>query len=80
VWEGEQLAGMGALKFLDDKHGEQKSMRTAPTYLRRCFPALNLRPLLHVAHKRFLPRLSLETAKQAGLPGCHKHFFYISFF
>ncbi|HDH3055208.1 TPA: hypothetical protein PIZ10_005199, partial [Escherichia coli] len=35
VWEGEQLAGMGALKLLDDKHGELKSMRTAPNYLRR---------------------------------------------
>ncbi|EEC8454234.1 GNAT family N-acetyltransferase, partial [Escherichia coli] len=26
---------MGALKLLDDKHGELKSMRTAPNYLRR---------------------------------------------
>ncbi|EFA0028831.1 GNAT family N-acetyltransferase, partial [Escherichia coli] len=25
---------MGALKLLDDKHGELKSMRTAPNYLR----------------------------------------------
>ncbi|EEY6744971.1 GNAT family N-acetyltransferase, partial [Escherichia coli] len=24
---------MGALKLLDDKHGELKSMRTAPNYL-----------------------------------------------
>ncbi|HAX4988561.1 TPA: GNAT family N-acetyltransferase, partial [Escherichia coli] len=26
---------MDALKLLDDKHGELKSMRTAPNYLRR---------------------------------------------
>ncbi|ENA7638916.1 GNAT family N-acetyltransferase, partial [Escherichia coli] len=34
---------MGALKLLDDKHGELKSMRTAPNYLRRGVASLILR-------------------------------------
>src|SRR5713226_7706610 len=29
VWEGQELAGCGALKELDPQHGEIKSMRTA---------------------------------------------------
>jgi putative acetyltransferase len=35
AWEGEQLAGIGALKILDEGHGELKSMRTATAFLRR---------------------------------------------
>ncbi|EJU1239446.1 GNAT family N-acetyltransferase, partial [Escherichia coli] len=66
VWEGEQLAGIGALKLLDDKHGELKSMRTAPNYLRRGVASLILRHILQVAHDRCLHRLSLETGTQAG--------------
>ena len=34
AWEGPQLLGCGALKELDNKHGEIKSMRT-PKALRR---------------------------------------------
>ena len=30
AWDGDELLGMGALKQLDDRHGEIKSMRTAP--------------------------------------------------
>ncbi|WP_069981944.1 GNAT family N-acetyltransferase [Escherichia coli] len=58
VWEGEQLAGIGALKLLDDKHGELKSMRTAPNYLRRGVASLILRHILQVAHDRCLHRLA----------------------
>ncbi|BFO09075.1 hypothetical protein GGER_15850 [Serratia rubidaea] len=32
AWEGEKLAGIGALKILDGEHGELKSMRTAPDF------------------------------------------------
>ncbi|HBB6527849.1 TPA: GNAT family N-acetyltransferase [Escherichia coli] len=72
VWEGEQLAGMGALKLLDDKHGELKSMRTAPNYLRRGVASLILRHILQVAHDRCLHRLSLETGTQARFTACHQ--------
>ena len=72
VWEGEQLAGIGALKLLDDKHGELKSMRTAPNYLRRGVASLILRHILQVARDRCLHRLSLETGTQAGFTACHQ--------
>lgn len=67
-----QLAGIGALKLLDDKHGELKSMRTAPNYLRRGVASLILRHILQVAHDRCLHRLSLETGTQAGFTACHQ--------
>ena len=35
IWDGDDLLGMGGLKQLDAEHGEIKSMRTAPTALRR---------------------------------------------
>jgi putative acetyltransferase len=35
AWEGDRLAGCGALKELGPDHGELKSMRTAPEFLRR---------------------------------------------
>ncbi|ENC11565.1 hypothetical protein ECP02994385_2135 [Escherichia coli P0299438.5] len=74
VWEGEQLAGIGALKLLDDKHGELKSMRTAPNYLRRGVASLILRHILQVAQDRCLHRLSLETGTQAGFTACHQRY------
>ncbi|HAI2300407.1 TPA: GNAT family N-acetyltransferase, partial [Escherichia coli] len=48
---------MGALKLLDDKHGELKSMRTAPNYLRHGVAGRILRHILQVAHDRCLHRL-----------------------
>ena len=35
VWRGEELMGCGALKCLDEAHGEIKSMRTAAGFLRQ---------------------------------------------
>ena len=35
AWRGPELVGCGALKELDAQHGEIKSMRTVPAYLRQ---------------------------------------------
>lgn len=72
VWEGEQLAGIGALKLLDDKHGELKSMRTAPGFLRCGVANLILQHIVQIAHVRCLQRLSLETGIQPGFAACHQ--------
>ncbi len=61
VWEGEALAGCGALKALDETHGEIKSMRTAQTHLRRGVAAKLLDHIIREAHQRGFKRLSLET-------------------
>lgn len=71
AWTGEQLAGIGALKLLDDEHGELKSMRTAPDFLRRGVGNQLLVHILQVAHGKGLKRLSLETGTQPGFAACH---------
>ena len=61
AWDGEALLGMGALKRLDARHGEIKSMRTAPDQLRRGVAGTILDHLLHEARAAGYRRLSLET-------------------
>ncbi len=61
VWENDTIAGCGALKALDDTHGEIKSMRTAATHLRRGVAAKLLDHIIVEARKRGFKRLSLET-------------------
>ncbi len=61
AWEGETLAGVGALKRIDGEHGEIKSMRTAPGLLRSGTGAAILSHILTAARGLGLKRLSLET-------------------
>ncbi len=61
VWDGGTLAGCGALKELDPRHGEIKSMRTAADYQMRGVASLLLGHLIEEARRRGYRRLSLET-------------------
>ncbi|GAB4584844.1 GNAT family N-acetyltransferase [Nocardia sp. IFM 10818] len=61
VWEGDELAGCGAIKELDPTHGEIKSMRTAANRRGRGVASLLLRHILDEARTRGYERLSLET-------------------
>jgi putative acetyltransferase len=61
VWDGPELAGIGALKALGGQAGELKSMRTDPRYLRRGVAAALLEHIIAEARRRGLERLSLET-------------------
>ena len=61
AWEGDQLAGLGALKDHGDGVGEIKSMRTAPAHLRKGVGAALLEHIIGEARARRLHRLSLET-------------------
>ena len=61
AWEGGELLGCGALKELDPRHGEIKSMRTARAHLRRGVGARILEHLIEEGRRRFYRRLSLET-------------------
>lgn len=65
LWEEATLLGMGALKQLDPTQGEVKSMRTAPTQLRRGVAAAVLDHLIAEARRRGYRRLSLETGSNA---------------
>lgn len=61
IHRGDDLAGCGALKRIDDRHGEVKSMRTADAFLRQGVAARMLAHILAEARARGLDRLSLET-------------------
>lgn len=61
AWEGSLLVGVGALKELDAKHGEIKSMRTPNAIRRRGAGRAILAHIIEVARSRAYERLSLET-------------------
>lgn len=61
LWDADILMGCGALKQLDNKHGEIKSMRTHRDYLRQGVAAALLDHIIAEAHSRQYHRLSLET-------------------
>jgi putative acetyltransferase len=61
AWQADEIAAMGALKQLEDRRGELKSMRTHPNFLRRGAASALLEHIIAVARTRGLTRLSLET-------------------
>ena len=61
AWDGAALAGCAALRAFAPGLGEVKSMRTAPTHLRRGVAAALLDTLIATARARGMTRLHLET-------------------
>jgi putative acetyltransferase len=61
VWSNDELQGCGALKELDTRHGEIKSMRTASSHQRKGVAARLLEHMLTEARNRQYQRVSLET-------------------
>jgi putative acetyltransferase len=61
VWQNSELMGCGAIKELDPRHGEIKSMRTVSSHLRKGVAARLIRHILEEARRRSYQRLSLET-------------------
>lgn len=64
VWSGSDLLGCGALRELDARHGEVKSMRTATAHRRRGVARAMLVHIIDEATRRGYERLSLETGSQ----------------
>lgn len=60
------LAGCGALKVLNEFHGEIKSMRTAEQFRGKGIGSAMLKHILQEAKKRGYHTLSLETGSMAG--------------
>ncbi len=61
AWNGTALLGCGALKELDGRHGEIKSMHTAEAFRGKGVGARILEHMLAEARRRSYDRLSLET-------------------
>lgn len=66
LWEGDELLGFGALKELDSRSGEIKSMRTADAHLRKGVATRLLEHIIAEARRRGYRRLSLETGSSAA--------------
>lgn len=63
AWDGDRLAACGAIKQLDARHGELKSMRADPAYRGKGAGRAVLDHLLAVARARGYTRVSLETGR-----------------
>ena len=61
LWEEEKLMGSGALKFLDKKHGEFKSIRVSDKFKSKGNGSKVINHLINEAKKLNIKRLSLET-------------------
>ena len=72
AWQDDELLGCGALKQLDDGHGEVKSMRTAADHQRKGVAASLLQHILDEAERRGYQRLSLETGSAAAFAPAHQ--------
>ena len=66
AWEDDELLGCAALRELNARHGEIKSMRTVEKHLRRGVAARLLEHILGEARRRGYLRLSLETGSMAA--------------
>ena len=61
LWENEKLAGCGALKFLDESHGEFKSIRVADKFRNKGAGEKIIYHLIEEAKKLEISKLSIET-------------------
>ena len=61
AWDGDQLLGVGAMKLLDQHHGEVKSMHTAEYARQKGVGSALLQHIIATSRARNLRRLSLET-------------------
>jgi putative acetyltransferase len=72
AWDGSVLLGCGALKELDPKHGEVKSMRTPRALRRKGAGRAILAHIVEVARQRGYERLSLETGSMEAFVPAQK--------
>lgn len=61
AWEGDELLGCGALKELDSRSGEVKSMRTAKAHRGRGVASKILEHIIKESERRAYDYLNLET-------------------
>ena len=61
LWDNEKLIGCGALKFLDNEHGEFKSIRIHDNFRKQGHGLNVINHLINEAKKLKIKRLSIET-------------------
>ncbi len=66
IWADDSLAGCGALKELDSRHGELKSMHTAEAFRGNGIAGRMAAHIIGEARRRSYESLSLETGSMEG--------------
>jgi len=61
LWDKDQLMGCGALKFLDKKHGEFKSIRVEDKFRKKGNGIKIVKHLINEAKKLNIKKISIET-------------------
>ena len=61
LWNNKMLTGCGALKFLDNNHGEFKSIRVHDDFRRKGYGIKVINHLINEAKKLNVKQLSIET-------------------
>ena len=61
LWENEKLLGCGALKFLDNQHGEFKSIRVHDNFRNKGYGVKIIQHLVNKAKNLEIKRISIET-------------------
>ena len=61
LWEKNELMGCGALKFLNNEHGEFKSIRVADKFRKQGYGIKVIKHLIEEAKKLNIKKISIET-------------------
>ena len=61
LWKNEKLIGCGALKFLDNDHGEFKSIRVHNDFRKKGYGIKVINHLIYEAQKLNIQKISIET-------------------
>lgn len=72
AWSGSVLLGCGALREINPKHGEIKSMRTSLAHRGRGVARAVLNHIIQEARLRSYERLSLETGSMKAFEPAHR--------
>ena len=74
LWENEKLMGCGALKFLNENHGEFKSIRVADLYRGKGYGEKIITYLIQKSKKLNIKRISIETGSGEFFKSARKLF------
>jgi len=74
LWENEKLMGCGALKFLNENHGEFKSIRVADLYRGKGYGEKIITHLIQKSKKLNIKRISIETGSGEFFKSARKLF------
>tara|TARA_Y100001970_G_scaffold281935_1_gene393749 strand:+ start:2599 stop:3057 length:459 start_codon:yes stop_codon:yes gene_type:complete len=79
LWQNDQLIGCGALKFLDEYHGEFKSIRVADKFRKKGIGEKIIQHLILEAKRLKVKKISIETGTGDFFSSARKLFKRLNF-